>query len=233
MGSLMRTTLLIMLLLPFSGPFAQAQTRLFGRGPVLLEPRKVEFDLSLVGPVDLDTTTGLTDDHALSIPDQKESSSNLPEAPQPKVQDKKDSPCPDGIGKPCPALGGHPYFVAPFHFDEPDKSWRQAMSHPLMWTTSAILVGLTVKQLVETDRCINANKPACNLVFQKNRAAAYAVNIPLTAATIWHAGKLKEGGHGTRALCWIGFNLMFQEVVSHTANPKVLTCQPGRTPQCQ
>jgi hypothetical protein len=162
----------------------------------------------------------------------EERSNKLSDAPSPKPENEV-SPCPDGIGKPCPALGGHLYFVAPFHFDEPDKSWRQAMGHPLMWTTSALLVGLTAKQLVQTDRCINANKPACNIVFQKNRAAAYAVNIPLTAAMIWHAGKLKESGQGTKALVWIGLNLMFQEVVSHSANPKVLTCQPGRTPQCQ
>jgi hypothetical protein len=59
------------------------------------------------------------------------------------------------------------------------------------------------------------------------------VNIPLTAAMIWKAGKLKKDGKGTSALLLIGFNLMFQEVVSHSANPKVLTCQSNRTPQCQ
>ncbi len=229
----MRTALTIMLLLTFSETTTQAQTRLIERGRILLESRPSEIGLKQVGPIELDTAARLADDDPPPHQGKNESSSNLPETPTPKSPTEKDSPCPNGIGKPCAALGGHLYFVAPFHMDEPDKTWCQAMSHPLMWTTSALLIGLTVKQLVETDRCINANKPACNLVFRKNRAATYAVNIPLTAAMIWHAGKLKQSGHGSKALVWIGLNLMYQEAVSGTANPRVLTCQAGRTPQCQ
>jgi hypothetical protein len=117
--------------------------------------------------------------------------------------------------------------------DEPDKSWVQAMKHPLMWTTSALLVGLTAQQLIETDRCINANKPVCNPLFRKSRAATYAVNIPLTLGTIWQAGRLKKKGKGTGALILIGMNLIYQETLAHSANPRVLTCQQGRIPQCQ
>src|SRR5579859_184799 len=165
---------------------------------------------------------------------REDEASKLPSMPRPRLADQNKPTCPRGAGRSCFMEGGQSDFEAPFHMDEPDTSWPRAMSHPIMWTTSGLLVGLTAKQLIETDRCVSANKPACNLVFGKNRAAAYAVSIPLTLVSIWQAGKLKERGNGSvKALTLIGLNLILQTVLSNTANGRVLTCQPGRTPQCQ
>jgi hypothetical protein len=122
---------------------------------------------------------------------------------------------------------------APFHLDETDRSWGQAMRYPPVLATSAVLVGLTAIQLIKTDRCIAENKPACNIVTRKNRAATYALNIPLTASVVYFLGKFKQKGNVT------GFSLLtflafaYEAPAAYTANPHVLVCQSGRVPQCQ
>src|SRR6266404_4479014 len=84
----------------------------------------------------------------------------------------------------------------PFNFDRPEPSLGRAIRNPGVLTYSAVLAGLTAVQLRETGRCIDSNKPSCNLLFGKSRTATYAVNIPLTAGIILAIGRLKEKGNG-------------------------------------
>ena len=124
-------------------------------------------------------------------------------------------------------------YRTPFHLDEPDRSWGRAMRHPPVLAASALLVGLTTIQLIKTDRCIAENKPACNLVTGKNRAAAYALNIPLTTAVVYFAGRFKQKGNGTGFILLTFLTFAYEAPVAYTANSHVLICQPGRVPQCQ
>jgi len=114
-----------------------------------------------------------------------------------------------------------------------DNSWFRAMRHPVIAIPSATIVGLTAIQIIKTDRCVSENKPACNLIFGKNRTANYAVNIPLVGTAIWAAGRLKKRGEGISAILTLGAALMLEAPLAYTANPHVLTCQAGRTPRCQ
>jgi hypothetical protein len=141
----------------------------------------------------------------------------LPDAPRPKVS----------------GLANRQDWVMPFHLQEHDRSWGRAMRNPVVLTSSALFVGLAAVQLVKTDRCIDAHKPACNLVTGKSRAATYALNIPLTAGIIWSAAKLKEKGNGEGLVLLLTGGLVYEATTAYTANPHVLVCQAGRTPQCQ
>jgi len=122
---------------------------------------------------------------------------------------------------------------APFHLDQTDRSWGLAMRHSPVLATSAVLVGLTAIQLIKTDRCIAENKPACNIVTRKNRAATYALNIPLTTTVVYFLGKFKQKGNvtGFALLTFLAF--AYEAPVAYTANPHVLVCPSGRKPQCQ
>ena len=124
-------------------------------------------------------------------------------------------------------------FKAPFHLDEPDRSWGRAMRHPPVLGTSAALVGLTAIQLIKTDRCITENKPACNLITGKNRAAAYALNIPLNTGVVYLLGRMKQRGNITGFLLLGMAAFTYDATVAYTANPHVLVCLSGRVPQCQ
>ncbi len=104
---------------------------------------------------------------------------------------------------------------------------------PSVLVPSATLVTLTAVQLIKTDRCITENKPACNLIFQKNKKAAYAVNIPLTTGLVWFAAREKQKGSGAKGLVVTLLALVGQAPLSYTSNPHVLVCEAGRTPQCQ
>jgi hypothetical protein len=134
---------------------------------------------------------------------------------------------------PKPVSNNYNNLPTPFHLDEHDRSWGQAMRNPLVLSGSLALAGLTSLQLIKTDHCIDANKPACNLLTGKNRGAAYAVNVPLTAGIIWAAGKLKQEGKSTGLLFLLTAGLASEGTLAYTANPRVLVCEAGRTPQCQ
>lgn len=122
---------------------------------------------------------------------------------------------------------------APFHLDETDRSWGRAMRHPPVLATSAFFVGLTAIQLIKTDRCIAENKPACNLVTGKNRAATYALNIPLTTGVVYFLGRFKQKGNVTGFTLLTFLALAYEAPTTYTANPHVLVCLAGRRPQCQ
>ena len=121
----------------------------------------------------------------------------------------------------------------PLNFNRPEPSLGRAMRNPGVLTYSALLAGLTAVQLHKTDRCIDTNKPSCNLLFGKNRTATYAVNIPLTAGIILATGRLKQRGNGIGMFLVMMAGLMYEAPLAYTANPHVLVCQSGRTPQCQ
>jgi hypothetical protein len=121
----------------------------------------------------------------------------------------------------------------PFNFDRPEPSLGRAMRNPGVLTYSALLAGLTAIQLHETGRCIDSNKPSCNLLFGKNRTATYAFNIPLTAGIILAIGRLKEKGNGPGVFLAMMAGLIYEAPMAYTANPHVLVCQSGRVPQCQ
>jgi hypothetical protein len=135
-----------------------------------------------------------------------------------------------------------PYYMAMFRddpswgtlaLDQPDRSWSRAMLHPYMLGMSGVLATLTAITLIKTDKCITENKPACNLVTGKNRAAAYAFNVPLTAGLIWYSVRMKEKGGGRASLLVLFAGLTYEYIVSFTSNPHVLVCKDGRTPLCQ
>jgi hypothetical protein len=120
----------------------------------------------------------------------------------------------------------------PLHLDEPASSWSRAVLNPSVWAPAAALVTLSTVQLVQTDRCIAENKPACNFVFQKNKKAAFAVNIPLTAGLVWFAAREKQKGHRATGLVVSLLALIGEAPVAYTANSHELACVAGRTPVC-
>lgn len=64
--------------------------------------------------------------------DSSEESIELPDAPMPKDLAHERGPCPAGNEMPC-ALLGRFRFKERTTLTEHDKTWGQAMSHPIMW----------------------------------------------------------------------------------------------------
>jgi hypothetical protein len=119
------------------------------------------------------------------------------------------------------------------HLREGDSSWTRALRNPVVLTASALFVSLAAIQITKTNRCIDENKPACNLVTGKNRPLTYGVAIPLTAGIIWSAAKLKEKGQVTGFAFLLMGGLIYETTVAYNSNPHVLDCKTGRTPICQ
>jgi hypothetical protein len=147
----------------------------------------------------------------------------LPDSPTPKIS--ADDNYNRGTWR-----GGDP---GPLNFNKPEPSIGRAMRNPGVLTYSALLAVLTAIQLHKTDQCIDTNKPTCNLLFGKNRTATYAFNIPLTAGIILATARLKERGNGVGMFLVMMAGLMYEAPLAYTANPHVLVCRSGRTPQCQ
>jgi hypothetical protein len=165
-----------------------------------------------------------------ALPSKAQTTTNLPDSPQPKHEGRT----PDVAENSLRAKASrYPDNYDPLHVNDGHESWSRAMLQPSVLVPSAVLVGLTSIQLVKTDRCISENKPACNLIFRKNRAAAYGVNIPLTAGLIWFAAREEQKGNGTTGLVTTLLALIGEAPVAYTANSHVLVCKTGRTPQCQ
>jgi hypothetical protein len=142
----------------------------------------------------------------------------LPDAPIPKPQ----APHPE-----------KQYLGNQLHLWDEDRSWGKAFRNPVVLTSSVIFAGLTALQIVKTNRCIDENKPSCNLVTGKNGGLNYGVAIPLTAGIIWSAAKLKEKGKGGPLLLLLMSAFTYEATVAYTANPHLLVCKPDRTPLCQ
>ena len=197
----------------FSACLSRAQTNYENYAP--LEALSSTISSAILEPAELPLghLPALSLDHSEGR--EGEDRSHLPDMPQPK----QDNQAPD--------------FRAPFHLDETDRSWGRAMRHPPVLTVAGLLTALTVIQLIKTDRCINENKPVCNLVSGKNRAAAYGVNIPLTAGVVYLAARMKKKGNVTGFFLVSVLSFTYEATVTYTANPHVLVCQAGRTPQCQ
>src|SRR4051812_24884699 len=211
----MKTTFAVFCFLLFSESIS-AQSQAVAAPQFIVEPQSMQLSSTLTEPVLPSIELDL-------LPSTPRETRNLPDAPVPKNESRQDGSYTDQFGN---VWGKDPLAGS-------DRSWGRAMGHPYMFSMAGVLAGLTAIQLIKTDRCINENKAACNLIFRKNRVATYAVNIPLTSAIIWYMGRLKERGHGVSAVMLFFGALMYQAPVTYTANPHVLVCQTGRVPQCQ
>jgi len=149
-------------------------------------------------------------------PTQPESQEVLPNAPIPVLPGVQDGPlpCPAGIGKPCPLLGGRLYFSDPVHMTEHDATWGKAMRNPGM--ISAFLVNLvsTIADIEGTEACLHAH--ACiegNPLFgaHPGRAKAYGIGMPLNFTIYAMSGWLKKNGDGNLA-----FGLLWGGTMLHT-----------------
>src|SRR5437879_3541261 len=139
-----------------------------------------------------------------------------PDAPIPVLPGVQDGPlpCPAGIGKPCPLLGGRLYFSDPVHMTEHDATWGKAMRNPGM--ISAFLVNLvsTIADIEGTEACLHAH--ACiegNPLFgaHPGRAKAYGIGMPLNFTIYAMSGWLKKNGDGNLA-----FGLLWGGTMLHT-----------------
>lgn len=224
----MRTGLPLMFCLLFSAITAQVQTRDLEDLPPLTEQQSIGVQARLREPSKLDLTIYAFPSESAKADNRR----NLPDLPRPQVESDADQTSLSQGGKHSREFS-YASDYDPLHLNQPDRTWFRAMAHPANLIPTGLLVGLTAIQLVKTDKCIEEHKPVCNLIFRKNRAAAYSFNIPFTVGVAWLAGRMKEKGNGTASVVLTSLSLIFAAPVAYTANPKVLTCQAGRNPQCQ
>jgi hypothetical protein len=156
-------------------------------------------------------------------PDNGSQTSELSDAPKPRHQ----QPSADDEGKVYETR------VWWRDVDEPPLPWWHAFRSPKFMAPAAALAGLTLLEIKQTDRCVASGKATCNLFFGKNRAAAYAVNIPLTSAIVWTSARLRERHNMTAAAVVMTGGFMYETIAAYTANPDVLLCRAGRVPQCR
>ncbi|MFI5059518.1 MAG: hypothetical protein ACHQLQ_15205 [Candidatus Acidiferrales bacterium] len=131
-------------------------------------------------------------------PDSSEESVELPDAPMPKDLAHERGPCPAGDSHPCALLGGFRFYEQT-SLTEHDKTWGQAMSHPIMWGTATALVLSTAYDAEGTRACLRAHTCSeANPIFGKhpNRARMYGTAMPMNAVVIFAMGKLKKQGDG-------------------------------------
>lgn len=131
-----------------------------------------------------------------------EKSIELPDAPMPKDLAHERGPCPAGNDQPCALLGGLRFYKRTT-LTEHDKTWGQAMGHPVMWVSATALVLSTAYDIEGTQACLKAH--ACregNPIIGKHpsRARMYGTAMPLNAITIFAMGRLKKQGDGYPAV---------------------------------
>ena len=149
-------------------------------------------------------------------PAQQESHRVLPDAPIPIIPNIQDGPlpCPAGIGKPCPLLGGRRYFRDPSHMTEHDATWGKAMRNPMMVAGGLLNLASTIADIEGTQACLHAH--TCtegNPLFGANpsRTRAYGIGIPLGFAIYSMSAWLKKNGEGNLA-----FGLLWGGTIIHT-----------------
>jgi hypothetical protein len=130
--------------------------------------------------------------------ESSEESIELPDAPIPKDLAHERGPCPAGNDMPCALLGGF-RFKERTTLTEHDKTWGQAMSHPIMWGAATALVLSTAYDIEGTHACLKAH--TCtegNPILGKHpsRARMYGSAMPMNAIAIFAMGKLKKQGDG-------------------------------------
>jgi hypothetical protein len=133
--------------------------------------------------------------------DPSEESIELPDAPMPKDMAHERGPCPAGNYMPCALLGGF-RFKGGTSLTEHDKSWGQAMSHPIMWGTATALALSTAFDIEGTHACLRAHTcTEANPIMGKHpsRARMYGTAMPLNGVVIFAMGKLKKQGNGYTA----------------------------------
>jgi hypothetical protein len=135
----------------------------------------------------------------------------LPDAPIPVLPNIQDGPlpCPAGIGKPCPLLGGRLYFRDPSHMTEHDATLGKAMRNRFMVFGGLMNLASTIADIEGTEACMNAH--TCiegNPLFGRNpsRAKSYGIGIPMMLTVYTLSSWLKKQGDGNLAfgLLWSG-----------------------------
>jgi hypothetical protein len=149
-------------------------------------------------------------------PAQPESQWAPPNVPIPVLPGIQDGPlpCPAGIGKPCPLLGGRLYFSDPVHMTEHDLTWGKAMRNPGMVFGILANLASTIADIEGTEACLHVH--TCregNPLFgaHPGRGKAYGIGMPLNFATYAMAGWLKKKGDGN-----IAFGLLWGGTMVHT-----------------
>lgn len=145
---------------------------------------------------------------------QEPTKSQLPDTPKPKQ--KKDSDYDDRVYE------TRVWWHEP---GDPYPAWWHALRDVKFLAGVATLSGLTVTELIQTQKCIDSRKQVCNLFFGKNQGANYAVNIPLTATIVWGAARMKEREHPTSAVFMVLGGLIYQTISTVLANPRVVDSQ--------
>ena len=112
-----------------------------------------------------------------------------PDAPIPVLPGIQDGPlpCPAGIGKPCPLLGGRLYFRDPSHMTEHDATWGQAIRNPMMMVGGLANLASTIADIEGTEACLRSH--TCtegDPLFGTNpsRVKSYGIGIPITYSRI-------------------------------------------------
>jgi hypothetical protein len=192
---------------------------LFAAGAILLVASMAQAQTeSAVSPQPITEALPHQIPTALVAPGDLASYRVLPDAPKPPALVKPvkpgvlPTPCPFGVGKPCALLGGRLYFSDPSHMTEHDRTWSQAMSHPLMRFSVAVGIGAFVWDYKTTRYCIDRHLGReGNPIEGQTRAQELAVGLGITAFSFWAAGKLKEKGEGNKAFAeeWLISSLHF------------------------
>jgi len=146
----------------------------------------------------------------------QESDTTLPDAPIPVLPGLQDGPlpCPAGIGKPCPLLGGRLYFRDPSHMTEHDATWGQAMRNPMMMVGGLANLASTIADIEGTEACLRSH--TCtegDPLFGSNpsRVKSYGIGIPITFVVYAMSAWLKKNGDGN-----IAFGILWGGTMLHT-----------------
>src|SRR5579859_6929958 len=121
----------------------------------------------------------------------------LPDKPLPNNIVPREG-CPDVDTAPCGNYGGFRFFRNTT-LTEHDKTWRQAMSHPSMYVSAALLIGSTVLDAEGTLHClqyVGCSELNPLLGRHPSRARIYLTAMPINALGIYGMGRLKQRGHG-------------------------------------
>jgi hypothetical protein len=125
-----------------------------------------------------------------------------PDSPKPKIETDQPTPCPAGPGKPCALLGGRAYFPDPWKMTQHDLTWFDAMKHPAIWGTAALLVGTSVLDIEGTDHCLEIREcKEANPLMPKtvDRPRQYGTVLGVDALEVYFLGRAKKRGRGNKA----------------------------------
>lgn len=97
---------------------------------------------------------------------------------------------------PAPVLLSHT--EAPAEFRITDAPPSQRIADKKFAAVSVLVMGLTISDLEKTQHCLaHGTCVEMNPMLPTSRAGMYAVNVPMNAATMYLAYRLKASGHKT------------------------------------